>query len=114
MMAAKEEELISIFDFATRYRVDVSVVRGWIKKGTIDYQMVGPRMMVRASSVVKTVPAGPPAPAIQSPIKDELIGYLIAANDMNIESATNLAGSLTDEDAEVLMNDLKGALDGKA
>jgi len=50
-----DQDLISINDFAAKYRVSEETVRGWIKRGYVDYEMVGPRKMIRKSQVIKNV-----------------------------------------------------------
>lgn len=37
----KTEDLITVQEFARKYRVDESVVRRWVKMGHIDYVLVG-------------------------------------------------------------------------
>lgn len=39
------DELITVQSFALRYRVDASIIRSWIKRGAIPYELVGPRKM---------------------------------------------------------------------
>jgi excisionase family DNA binding protein len=49
------EELITIQEFAERYRVGTETVRSWVREGLIDYELVGPRKMIRKSAVLKPV-----------------------------------------------------------
>lgn len=53
----KEEEYLTVQDFANRFGVQTSVVRGWVRKGLIRYVLVGPRHIrhVRRSDIVKPV-----------------------------------------------------------
>ncbi len=41
------DELMTVEEFARRYRVDASVVRHWAKMGHINYELVGPRKLKR-------------------------------------------------------------------
>lgn len=52
-----DADLVTVQEFANQYRVDASVVRGWIKLGHIDYVLDGPRKMrkVRKSDLLKPI-----------------------------------------------------------
>lgn len=46
-------DLMTVHEFALKYRVDVSVVRRWVKEGRIPYTLVGPRKMIQRDHVVR-------------------------------------------------------------
>lgn len=48
-----KEGLITVQEFAERYRVSPETVRLWVKKGNINYELVGTRKMIRKSEVLK-------------------------------------------------------------
>lgn len=53
-------DFTTVHEFAQQYRVDASVVRSWIKKGHINYVLVGPRHMrrIRKSDILTMVQEG--------------------------------------------------------
>ena len=52
-----EDELLTVQEFADRYRVDSAVVRLWVKTGRIPFRLVGPSHMqkIRVGDVVKEI-----------------------------------------------------------
>ena len=47
------EELVTLQEFAERYRVDTETVRGWVRKGIIKYVITEGRKLIRIVDAVK-------------------------------------------------------------
>lgn len=91
-----DPDLITVHEFATRYRVDESVVRGWAKRGYIDYVLVGPRQMrkVRVSELVK-----PARPELEP---TDAISRLMAKEGLDYDTAKTVVESMSAEDIGML------------
>lgn len=46
------EELLTVQEFADKFRVSTATVRWWIKMKYVDYEMKGARKLVKRSSAV--------------------------------------------------------------
>ena len=93
-----DPDLITVQSFAEKYRVDASVVRSWVKQGLISYELVGPRKMLRKSELLKPIipsTAEGVERLRQRDAKDNLIGYLMVHNQMDLGTATTVAGSMS-------------------
>lgn len=51
----EDDELITVQEFANRYRVSTETVRYWISKGYVAYELVGASKLIRRSSAVHPV-----------------------------------------------------------
>lgn len=108
----KDGDLITVQEFAEKFRVDASVVRGWVKQGLIDYVLVGPRNMrcVRRSDILKPIkpktPAHVPTPAAVPEV--ETLTQLLMASGMDLESARGVAGSMELADMKQMISEMGG------
>lgn len=103
----KNPDLMTVHEFANAYRVDVSVVRGWVKRNYIGWKLVGPRMMVRVSSAVR--PATPTNGTTLAMKREQLAGYMLAADpEMGMEAATEQANLMDPAMVDTMLESLKG------
>jgi hypothetical protein len=116
-------DLISVYDFATKWRVSESIVRGWIKKGLIDYVLVGPRKMqcIRESAALKAIDkhSMPDMPNMNqlkvSHERSQLASHIATNNGISIEKATALvAKMLPDKVSEMLLDFIREEQDGQS
>lgn len=117
-----ESDLISVYDFATKWRVSESVVRGWIKKGLIDYVLVGPRKMqcVRESSALRSIQqhSMPDLPDMdrlrEEQDRKQLTAHIVARNGISPDKAAVLVGKMMpDKVSEMLLNFIREESDGQ-
>lgn len=100
--------LITVQEFAERYRVDAAVVRGWIKEGRVKGTLVGPRMLKLDPDFV-LAPIVPRSAGIGikvedgDPLRDKreaLVGYLVAFASMDIEIARPMVEGMEPTEVE--------------
>lgn len=98
--------LITVQEFADRYRVDAAVVRGWVKDGRVRGALVGPRM-IRLDPSFALTPIIPKLAGVGikiepgDPLKDkreQLVGYLVALAGMDIDLARSVAEGMEPAD----------------
>lgn len=86
-IADNESDLMTVDEFAKKWRVDSSVVRWWIKREFIGYMLVGDRLMVRRSTVIK--------PITPNLLREELIALFVSSGTAaNMEEATTVVDSI--------------------
>lgn len=93
-------DLISIHEFANRYRVDVSIVRGWVKRGSIPYTLVGNRKMLRTGDIPKVVKQVDPVENRKDWHRRRLVGILVREQGMDIDTAREVVKSMGDDDVD--------------
>lgn len=86
-----EPQLITVHEYARKHRVDVSIVRWWIKTKRIAYKLVGVRKMVATDALIE--PVGAIAIAV---------AYLKRRDGMDEATATAVVNSLPVEDIAAL------------
>lgn len=110
----QDGDLITVQEFAEKFRVDSSIVRSWVKRGLIDYVLVGPRNMrcVRRSDILKPIqPRTPPhIPVTHVAIAVEATELMQAlmSQGMDIESAQGVVGSMDLDGIKSMLIDLGG------
>jgi len=110
---ARDGDIITVKEFADKFRVDVSVVRGWVKQGLIDYVLVGPRNMrcVRKSDILKPIQPKSriPTPEPATPPEVGQLLQLLLASGMDLESANGVVASMEIGDVKAMIADMEGA-----
>lgn len=92
------DELMTIQTFAEKFRVDVSVVRGWCKRGVIPYELVGPRKLrrLRPSDILKPID---PEPRVQAMFNRDKLARLLAEREgMDVDTIHAVISGM-DEDS---------------
>lgn len=98
--------LITVQEYAERFRVDTAIVRGWIRGGHIRATLVGPRMM-RLESDDSMQPVVPTragmglnvAPGDTVGLKrEQLVGFLIAFQGMDRDIARSVVEGMEPDD----------------
>lgn len=105
---------IHIDDFARRYRIDAAVIRDWIKRGYVDYEMVD-STHIRRTGVHPVIPkkASKPEDKPKGPgwsvseLRQELVGYLLAADsNLTLEQATEMTESMDFDTVKSMLENL--------
>lgn len=47
---AVNDELLTVREAATRYKLSITTIRSWIRKGVIPHQRIGPYRLIRLRS----------------------------------------------------------------
>lgn len=112
----KDGDLITVQEFAEKFRVDASVVRGWVKQGLIDYVLVGPRNIrcVRRSDILKPIQPKSPHVPTPAPVPEvETLTQLLMASGMDLDSAKGVATSMELIDVKQMIAEMgMGATNG--
>ena len=118
---AENSDLVTVQSFAEKFRVDASVVRGWVKRGLIDYALVGPRNMkrIRRSDLLRPISPDPVEvmsveATRQQHNRNQLIGYLTVYDGMDLRAATEVVSSMSPDDvAGTILGFLRGDRNGQ-
>lgn len=112
MATAEDPDIVTVQQFAEQYRVDASVVRGWVRNGYVDYVLVGPRKMrrIRKSDLLAPIEPRKSATLVSQHDlegdREVLVNKLIANNGMSMEVAVDLVHQMDNDSIQSMLLEL--------
>lgn len=95
------DELMTVQAFATKFGVDVSVVRSWVKNGYIPYELVGPRCLRRIRPSTALRPVG------VSEDRTTLTAFLMGTSNLDQSTAAEVVTGLTDTEVTDMLKEMQ-------